>query len=451
MKFLKVILYFFGTLLAILLLMVATMVTTIDRTPYKEMPYYKQWKQDVAKLRPQPVADTVGADFKAGWAKINITPLEPGPMAGYGKRKGKHYTAVHDSIYVRTVIIDNGISKAAIVTADMLIMPPNITERVKALLPATGFTFDQVYFGAIHSHNSLGGWYNTITGKLFAGAYDERVVETVAQAVIQSIQNAKNNLQPATISFGQVSDTTNIKNRLVGKEGIVDPWIRNIEFTGKNGQKALISSYAAHATVLGSGIMELSRDYAGQLVDDLEDGEANFAVYMAGAVGSMAPVAQGTEDFAKVKNQAKSVEKTIQTVLGIMEKQPDILRSVTLPLPLRDPRPKILPNFALRSWVFKWAFGDVPSFVKALRIGNILMVGLPCDFSGELMPELTAYAAQKGLHLMVTSFNGGYVGYITNDKYFDRDLYETKTMSWFGPYNGAYFQEVVKDLIDKFS
>lgn len=427
------------------------MVTTIDRTPYKEMSYYKQWKENVAKISNQTAADTVSQSLSAGWAKVNITPATPGPMAGYGKRRGKHYEAVHDSVYVRTIIIENGVTKAAIITADMLIVPPNITARVKELLPATGFTFDQIYFGAIHSHNSLGGWYNTITGKLFAGPYDAAVVETVAHAIIKSINDAKKNIQPATIGFGEVKDTVDIKNRLVGDEGIVDPWIRNLEISGANGQKAIISSYAAHSTILNASTMELSRDWAGALVDDLESREANFAVYMAGAVGSMAPIEKGKDDFDEVKNQAGNVEKSIQTIIGKFEKQPALLRSVTVALPLRDPRPKIIPNLALRSWVFRWAFGDVPSYMKALRIGNILMVGTPCDFSGELMPELTAYAAKKGLHLMVTSFNGGYVGYITNDKYFDRDLYETKTMSWFGPYNGAYFQEAIKDLIDKMS
>jgi neutral ceramidase len=108
-------------------------------------------------------------------------------------------------------------------------------------------------------------------------------------------------------------------------------------------------------------------------------------------------------------------------------------------------------SIVLRPWAFKKAFGEYPVFVKALRIGNILMVGMPCDFSGELTGTLDAYAKTKGLNLMVTSFNGGYIGYITHDKYFNRDLYETKTMSWYGPYNGAYLQEVIKDIIDKLS
>jgi len=425
------------------------MVTTVDRTPYQEMPYYKQWKDNIGSVNQVPVEDSISGKLGAGWAKVNITPETPGPMAGYGKRKGAHYEAVHDSIYVRTIVVDNGITKAAIVTADMLIVPPNVTERVKALLPTVGFTFDQVYFGAIHSHNSLGGWYNTITGKLFAGAYDAQTVENISQAIVRSIAEANRNLGPATIGFGEVKDTLDIRNRLVGEEGILDPWVRNLEFIKANGKKALITSYAAHSTVLNAKTMQLSRDYAGALVDDLENGETDFAVYMAGAVGSMGPIEKGKDDFDEVKNQAGGVEKAVQSILGSFQKQPDILRSFTVPLPLRDPTPKLTPKFALRSWVFRWAFGDVPSYVKALRIGNVLMVGMPCDFSGELMPELTAYAAKKGLHLMVTSFNGGYVGYITNDKYFDRDLYETTTMSWFGPYNGTYFQEVIKDLIDK--
>ncbi len=230
------------------------------------------------------------------------------------------------------LLLKMGMTKAAIITADMLIVPPNITARVKELLPVTGFTFDQIYFGAIHSHNSLGGWYNTITGKLFAGPYDAAVVENVAQAIIKSINEAKKNIQPATIGFGEVKDTVDIKNRLVGEEGIVDPWVRNIEFTGANGQKAMISSYAAHSTILNASTMELSRDWAGALVDDLENGEANFAVYMAGAVGSMAPIEKGKDDFDEVKNQAGSVEKSIQTILGKFEKQPAILRSVTVAL-----------------------------------------------------------------------------------------------------------------------
>jgi len=125
------------------------------------------------------------------------------------------------------------------------------------------------------------------------------------------------------------------------------------------------------------------------------------------------------------------------------------LQSFTVPLPLRHPTPRLNTTFALHPWVFRWAFGDYPSFVKALRVGNVMLVGLPCDFSGQLMAELSQYAADRGLHPMLTSFNGAYTGYITADRHFGKNHYETVTMSWFGPYNGAYFSEVVRNVVDK--
>ena len=51
---------------------------------------------------------------------------------------------------------------------------------------------------------------------------------------------------------------------------------------------------------------------------------------------------------------------------------------------------------------------------------------------------------------MITSFNGGYMGYVTKDEWYDEDLYETRTMNWYGPYNGAYFEELIEGIIEIF-
>src|SRR5690606_31150123 len=120
----------------------------------------------------------------------------------------------------------------------------------------------------------------------------------------------------------------------------------------------------------------------------------------------------------------------------------NIVQAETLKFPLREPTPRISMDLGLRSWVFRGMFGDYEPNIKVLRIGNILMIGMPADFSGELIPELDAYAKNKGFDLIVTSFNGGYIGYVTHDKYYNRDLYETVIMNWYGPYNGAYTQEI---------
>ncbi|MCP1383950.1 neutral/alkaline non-lysosomal ceramidase N-terminal domain-containing protein [Runella salmonicolor] len=452
MRFLKILLKILGGLVALIAVVLVCMLTTIDDTPYQEMPYYQQWKTQMKELpvRKQPSGVN---QLKAGWAKVNFTPKSPTPTAGYGVRRGALYTSVHDSIYVRAVVIENGDTKAAIVAADLLIIPPAVTEQLKEKLKATGIPFEQVYFGATHSHNSMGGWSEGIVGKLFGGEFNEANVTWIADAMVKAVTLAQKDLQPATVAYNQLADTARVRNRAFD-EGTIDPFVRTMQFVRNDGQKALLCSYAAHSTIMSSDNIVLSRDYPGVLVDSLEKGEANFALFMSGAVGSMGPKigVESDSDFVKVGTEADSLESDVQKQLTQIQPFPNpAFQMVTLPLPLRQPVPRVTTGLSMRPWVFHWAFGDYPNYVKAMRIGNVLMVGFPCDFSGELVAEMSAYAEKKGLQLMVTSFNGGYIGYITPDKYYGRDTYETLTMNWFGPYNGAYFQEIVRDLVDKMS
>jgi neutral ceramidase len=448
MRFLKILL---KIVLGFLVLVVALLVFTIspvDNRPYQEMPYYKTWKQQMAQWPASP-SDTTQS-LQVGWGKVNFTPLQPTPTAGYGVRQGKPYTSVHDSVFVRALVLQNGKTKAAIVSADLLIIPPTVVEKLKQKLAKTAIPFENVYLGATHTHNSVGGWGDTFTGKLFAGNFNPDNVERIAEAIVQAIAQAQTKLRPARVGYGQVADTLHVRNRAF-EGGTIDPYIRTLQFVQDNGQKALLCSYAAHSTILSSETMVLSRDYPGVLVDSLEQGEANFALFMAGAVGSMGPKEVGNTDLEGVINEADGVENSVQPMLPqVALKNVKNLSIKTIALPLREPNARILLGWRLRPWVFNWAFGKFDAYIKVLRVGNVLMVGLPCDFSGELMADLSTYAQKKGLNLVITSFNGGYAGYITPDKYYNQDNYETLTMNWFGPYNGAYFQEIVRDLIDKF-
>ncbi|WP_373330799.1 neutral/alkaline non-lysosomal ceramidase N-terminal domain-containing protein [Salmonirosea aquatica] len=338
MKFLKIFLKILGGLVGVLLLLVLAMVTTIDYTPYQDMNYYREWQQNIGAV--QVSADTATQPLQAGWAKVNITPAQPGPMAGYGNRRGKPYTSVHDSVYVRALAFDNGATRAVLVVADLLIVPPTVTEALKKRLSEVGIGFDQVYLGAIHSHNSIGGWGDTITGKLFAGNFDPVIADRIADAMIRAIRAAQRNQQPVQVGYLQVQDTVDIRNRLVGDQGTLDPWVRNMYLRGADGRTALLSSYAAHSTVLDSKNYALSRDYAGALVDSLEDGEADFAVFMAGAVGSMGPQEVGTTDFEQVGHQADGVETAIQSSFDSIQVEPvTTLRAFTVMLPMREPTP----------------------------------------------------------------------------------------------------------------
>lgn len=450
MKFLRILFKILLGLVVAILLFLAVSLAPVDETPYRQMPYYSQTKQRLDAL-PTPL--TAKAPLRAGWAKVSITPPYSTPTGGYGARRGKHWHIISDSIFARAIVLDNGTTKVAVVGLDLLITPPTVTEALKKRLPEVGLRWENVYTGAIHSHNSMGGWAPGLVGQLIAGGYDEKIVTRITEGVLQAIRAAQTNLAPVQIGYGETDATDHIYNRIgwSGPTKPLDGKIHLVRFKKNSGESALLCSFSGHATLFEDSMWNyLSRDYPGSLVDRLEKKSADFAVFLAGAVGSTGPEAKGKTDFQEIRNYAGDLAARIErTVPTIQLKSDSALAVLTLPLSLREPHPRVIGNWRVRPWLFYAIYGDYPSDLKALRIGHTVLLGTPCDYSGEFVADFKPLAQQKGVNLMITSFDGGYIGYVTPDAYYNRPTYETRDMNWFGPYNGAYFEEMMMGLLKK--
>lgn len=452
MKFLRIFLKVLVGLFIAIGLFLAVSLAPVDETPYREMPYYTQTKQRLAQLPLPPVAK---APIRAGWAKVNITPPYTTPTGGYGARRGRHWRVVSDSIFARAIVFSNGSTNVAVVALDLLITPPTVTEQLKKRLPEVGLQWENVYVGAIHSHNSVGGWAPGLVGQLIAGGYDPNIVTRITDGVLNAIRNARANMAPVQVGFGQADASDHVYNRIgnSGPTGPLDGQIHLLKLRKNTGESALLCSFAGHATLFGGDNGDyLSRDYPGALVDRLEKKSADFALFLAGAVGSTGPQARGKTDFQEIRNYAGDLAARIERTVPQIQTKPDsTLALLTLPLGLREPHPRVIGNWRVRPWLFYAIYGDFPSDLKALRIGRTVLLGTPCDFSGEFVADFKPLATQKGLNLIITSFDGGYIGYVTPDRYYNRPTYETRDMNWFGPYNGAYFEEMMMGLLKKLS
>ncbi|GAB4027912.1 neutral/alkaline non-lysosomal ceramidase N-terminal domain-containing protein [Spirosoma gilvum] len=450
MKFLRILFKVLLGLVVAILLFLAVSLAPVDETPYQQMPYYSQTKQ---RLEALPAPSAAKTTISAGWAKVSITPPYSTPTGGYGARRGKHWHIISDSIFARAIVLDNGTTKVAVVGLDLLITPPTVTEALKKRLPEVGLRWENVYMGAIHSHNSMGGWAPGLVGQLIAGGYDEKIVTRITEGVLQAIRTAQTSIAPVQMGYGEADATDHIYNRIgwSGPTKPLDGKIHLLRLKKNSGESALLCTFAGHATLFEDSMWNyLSRDYPGSLVDRLEKKSADFAVFLAGAVGSTGPEAKGKTDFQEIRNYAGDLAARIErTVPTIQLKSDSALAMLTLPLGLREPHPRVIGNWRVRPWLFYAIYGDYPSDLKALRIGQTVLLGTPCDYSGEFVADFKPLAQQKGVNLMITSFDGGYIGYVTPDAYYSRTTYETRDMNWFGPYNGAYFEEMMMGLLKK--
>ena len=122
--------------------------------------------------------------------------------------------------------------------------------------------------------------------------------------------------------------------------------------------------------------------------------------------------------------------------------------TLRLNLYLRAPVYRIFSWLAVRSWVFYRLYGKYQPFISVCKLSNILILGVPCDFSGELSKEIKSKVITP---LIISGFNGQYIGYVTPDKYYQIDDYETRTMNWFGYGNGSYFLDIIEKIFYEIS
>lgn len=438
-----------GVLQLLVIAAACATLTSVDHTPYQQTAYHANMMQEINGLQPTP---DEGDTIKAGWAKVNLSPPFPTPMAISVKRDGKPYEMIEDSIWVRAFVFDNGKDKLAWVTADLLIIPPEVMKRLPQDLAKVGFDLDQVYLTATHTHSSIGGWQPGYIGHIFAGDYDTAVVNHISARIAETIGKAAGDLDKAQIGFKAIDSKWLVKNRLVGDKGTKDPWLRVVKVQRDDGRMGLMMSFSAHATCIAEDFMRVHRDYPGMVVDYLEKlNSIDMAAFSAGAVGSMGPVFDHLGHWMQMEQTASDLINNVQqNVSRIPLSYQTKLRLVRMPLLLRDPSYRVAADVRVRPWLFYKLMGQYDIDVAFLQVGNIVFAGMPCDFSGELVAPLDSTAQADNLHLIVNSFNGGYIGYITADQWYNLDAYETRTMNWYGPQNGAYFQEIIKRSLERF-
>jgi hypothetical protein len=263
-----------------------------------------------------------------------------------------------------------------------------------------------------------------------------------------AVQQADQQKMNATIAYGENYALDLVSNRL-RRSGQKDGVLRSMLIKRADSSTGIFFTFSAHANSINKTSLSLSGDYPGQVIEKLQHSGIDFGMYMAGMVGSHRTEYKmyRLDNFPLLDTFSRVLTKRL---LNTQYQPLDDKSSISfgeVPITFGPAQMRLLNNWRVRPWLFNAVFNPLQGNLTYLKIGNITMVGTPCDFSGELyLNHLKNY----GDPLMITSFNGSYVGYITEDKAYDEiDKPEVMNMNWVGPYHGQFMAALIEKLISK--
>lgn len=217
-------------------------------------------------------------------------------IAGFHNRKPA--MGVHDDVWARTMVVDDGSTRIAIVSLDAIGFMHDDVVDVRELIPESAGV-DYTVVCSTHTHEGpdlLGMW----GGSPFKSGVDPKHMEYVKRQAAKSVVTAVRAMRPSVLKF--VYDPYGADDLLIDtrKPEVFDSGFRIIQaLDAKNGKTlGTLAAWADHPETLWSDNMLISSDFPHYVREGLEkgvykgdslkvEGVGGICVYINGAVGGL--------------------------------------------------------------------------------------------------------------------------------------------------------------------
>jgi hypothetical protein len=409
------------------------------------------------------------AALAAGEAKVDITPpLKEFPtvsLGGFGDRQGKPARSVHDPIYARALVLSHGRTKIALVSVDLLEIPPRMKAAVVKQVATLGFSDANVMLAATHDHSApeclhpAGDVWPLAFGK-FLPKYYAWTNKRIAQAIV----NANMRLQAAQVGFASAPVPGMNRNRRESGAGLVDPVmtvmkVANLGLGPAARTMALVVNFTAHPTIMGADSFAISGEWPGAMSRDLEQQirHQGVALFFNGAQGDQSVAGEFGSGWTRVDRYGKALAQEAWKLASRITMSRDAKLAVTTStwkLPPYKVSPAFMESTGKEYKMTPAAAAGIaaklfPSALElqAVRIGDGVLMAVPGEAIVELGLEMKKNAAALGAkYPMCVGLANNYIGYILSPKQYELGGYESGT-SFYGPQLGSLLVERMKQTV----
>lgn len=369
--------------------------------------------------------------LKGGTAKVNITP----PVGICWAFDDKPMVDIADELYAKALVLDDGFSKIAIISTDLLWIPGNMTSEIRQIIKEkTGIPEINILVCATHTHYVPNIYSRHVTTSPIDTSYVQTLTKQIASAVFMAYKNMKDVKVGAAkgeipeiiynrrtkradgtiqMSFTLPQDTSELIF------GPIDPEVGIIRIEDNNSNiLASVINFSCHPTSAGYEDMSyiISADYPGYTTKVIEQMEGGICLFTLGTAGDIVVIERGEKQRqqigtalgAEALRRIQRVPTTDDVSIKVLKK------NVTLPLKKKISSDSILYSDSTKNYI--------NTEIQAFSLGDIYILGLPGENLVELGLEIKNRFRDKNLFIITLS--NDIVGYVCHSEAYDEGGYE---------------------------
>ena len=421
-------------------------------------------------------ARSAAQEFKAGFARVTITPERPIWLSGYASRTRPSEETLHDLHARAFALEDRRGTRVVLVSAEVIGFPRPMTEAIERRVASQHrLKPDQLILTSSHTHTgpvlraSLIGMYGLNEEQAaeierYSAWLEDRVVDVVGKAIAD--------LSPARLSFTRTTADFGVNRRVpsptgirfgANKDGPTDPDVPILKIEALEGRiRGLVVGYACHNTTFRGDSYRVSGDYSGVAMSQLEAAHPGaVALYVMGAGADIDPQPNGTADHverhggALARAVATAIKGRAMPLVGPVRLTSERLMLPIDPLPADELKKRLSDQNAFRRKHAERYLArlekegtlaaDVPFTIQTLQFGDDLTL---VALTGEVVVDYVLRLKREvGDRIWVVAYSHDVPAYIPSVRILKEGGYEADFSMMYYDWPGPFKPEIEERII----